>query len=156
MDILNDYRVGSLNQTEVKTVKDNGRLSQEDFLKIIAANISNPPIPGSGSDGGGSQTDFIGQMVQMNLLEQVTDLTTSIQSTMLMTHQQQALSLVGKEVTVTSKDGKDEKEITGIVEKVRFKPDGVATIQVNGEEYFLQNVTEVREAGKAEVEEDAE
>lgn len=143
--VNNDFRIGSLtNQEKTREVKDNAVLDQEDFLKIIAANISNPPIPGS-EGGSGSETDFMGQMIQMNLLEQVTSLNESIQSTMLMTHQQQSLSLVGKTVKVNTV--KDEKplEIIGEVTKVRFTPNGMATVQVDGEEYFLQDVTEVGE-----------
>lgn len=136
----NDMTIGGINRKQVQEPKDNAVLNQEDFLKIIAANISNPPIPGSGGEGGGNQTDFVGQMVQMNLLEQVTDLTTSIQSTMLMTHQQQALSLVGKHVMIA---GEDSERIKGLVEKIRFTPNGTATVQVNGKEYSLQNVTQV-------------
>lgn len=157
MDISNDYRIGSLDQSGERKVKDNAVLDQDDFLKIIAANISNPPIPGSDGGGSGSETDFMGQMIQMNLLEQVTDLTTSIQSTMLMTHQQQALSLVGKQVTITTatKDGDKEVPIIGIVEKVRFSPDGMSTIRVKGKDYSMQSVTAVSEAGFVEDEVEA-
>lgn len=146
--INNNFRIGSLkNQKEGQEVKDNAVLDQDDFLKIIAANISNPPIPGS-EGGSGSETDFMGQMIQMNLLEQVTDLTESIQSTMLMTHQQQALSLVGKQVSVT---GEEDEIIQGVVDKIRFTPNGMATVQINGEEYYLQDVTEVSKSERDNV-----
>lgn len=144
MDILNDFMIGSVNRNQPEISKDNAVLDQDDFLKIIAATISNPPIPGSGEGGAGGEMDFMGQMIQMNLLDQVSELTTSIESTMMMTQQQQALSLVGKEVTVA---GEEAELITGIVEKVRFRPDGFATIQIDGVEYSLQNVTEVGQVG---------
>lgn len=148
--VNNNFRIGSLrNQKENRTVKDNAVLDQDDFMKIIAANISNPPIPGSDGGGSGSETDFMGQMIQMNLLEQVTDLTESIQSTMLMTHQQQALSLIGKEAVVTTVKNDESVEIKGTVEKIRLTPDGMAKIQIDGEEYYMQNVTEVSEPVKA-------
>lgn len=157
MDINNEMMIGSVNRNRIEQPKDNTVLDQEDFLKILAATISNPPFPGGGGDGGaGGEMDFMSQMMQMNLLDQVTELTTTIQSTMVMTHQQQALSLVGKNVTVT---GSESEVITGIVDKIRFTPEGVATIEINGVEYNLQNVTEVGEAessGKEETPSDIE
>lgn len=151
MDINNEMMIGSVNRNKLEKPKDNAVLDQDDFLKILAATISNPPIPGSGGDGGvGGEMDFMSQMMQMNLLDQVTELTTTIQSTMVMTHQQQALSLVGKNVTVA---GLESEIITGIVDKIRFTPEGVATIEINGVEYNLQNVTSVEEAGSSEKEE---
>lgn len=147
MDINKHMVVGAVNQNKVEQPKDNAVLNQDDFLKILAATISNPPIPGSGGDGGaGGEMDFMSQMMQMNLLDQVTELTSTIQSTMVMTQQQQALSLVGKKVTVA---GDESKVITGIVDKIRFTPEGIATLEIAGVEYNLQNVTSVEEAGSA-------
>lgn len=151
MDINNEMMIGSVNRNRIEQPKDNTVLDQEDFLKILAATISNPPFPGSGGgSGAGSEMDFMSQMMQMNLLDQVTNLTTTIQSTMVMTHQQQALSLVGKKVTVNVSES---EVITGIVDKIRFTPEGVATIEINGVEYYLQNVTEVGEADSSGKEE---
>lgn len=143
MDINKQMLIGSVDKKEVPKVKDNTVLNQEDFLKILAATVSNPPIPGGGEGGGaGGEMDFMSQMIQMNMLDQMSALTDSIQSTMVMTHQQQALSLAGKYVIVA---GPDSEKITGLVEKVKFTPDGTATIQVNGKPYNLQSVLEVSE-----------
>lgn len=145
MDINNEMMIGSVNRNRIEQSKDNAVLDQEDFLKILAATISNPPFPGGGSDSGvGGEMDFMSQMMQMNLLDQVTELTTTIESTMVMTHQQQALSLVGKKVTVQDTEA---KEVTGIVDKIRFTPKGVATLVINGIQYNLQNVISVGETG---------
>lgn len=148
-DVNKDMTIGSVNRKRVEQPKDNAVLDQQDFLKILAATISNPPFPGGdGGGGAGGEMDFMSQMMQMNLLDQVTDLTTTIQNTMVMTHQQQALSLVGKKVTIANPETKEGvDDIVGIVEKIRFKPDGVATLQVNGVEYNLQSVISVEEAG---------
>lgn len=154
VDVDKDMTIGSINRKQVKEPKDNSVLDQQDFLKILAATISNPPFPGGdGGGGAGGEMDFMSQMMQMNLLDQVTELTTTIESTMVMTHQQQALSLVGKYVTIA---GDEEKVITGIVEKVKFTPEGVATIQVDGKDYNLQSVTSVAETGSAGNEEEPE
>lgn len=144
MNILTDYLIGSTSQVDTTQQKNNSMLDQEDFLKIIAAEISNPSFDGESDSG--SQTDFMGTLIQINMLDQMTELTSSIQSTMMMTQQQQALSLVGKKVTVA---GLEEGLVTGIVDKVRFS-EGFATIQIDGTSYSLSNVIEVGDATDAE------
>lgn len=140
MKIPNESMIGSTKQVRTETQKSNGMISQEDFLRIIAAEISNPSFDG-GEGGSGSKTDFMGQLIQMNMLDQMTELTTSIQSTMIMTQQQQALSMVGKYVTVA---GHEEGMVSGVVDKVRFS-NGFATIQIDGVEYSLGSIIEVGE-----------
>lgn len=145
MRIPSEFLIGSVNQASTEQQTSNAMLDQEGFLKIIAAEISNPSFDG-GDGGSGSQTDFMGQLIQMNMLDQMTELTTSIQNTMMMTQQQQALSLVGKEVTVA---GLEEGLVTGIVDKVRFS-NGFATIQIDGVNYNLNNIIEVGGESNAE------
>lgn len=140
MDISNDYMINAINSSQQQTVKDNTVLTQQDFLKILAAEISNPSF--SGESGSSGQSDFMGPMLQMNLIDQMTELNNAMQHTMVMSHQQQALSLVGKEVTVA---GSGDELVTGIVEKVRFS-DGFASLQIAGVEYNLSSIVEVGEA----------
>lgn len=145
MKIPNEFMIGSLNQITSEEKESNAVLDQEGFLKVLAAEISNPSFSSEGG-GSGSQTDFMGQIIQMNMLDQMTELTSSIQSTMLMTQQQQALSLVGKEVTVA---GEEAGFVSGVVDKVRFS-NGFATIQMDGVEYTLNDVIEVGVKSDAE------
>jgi len=145
MDIPNEFMIGSVNQLTPETTQNNAQIDQDDFLKILSAEISNPSFSDEGG-GSGGQTDYMGQLMQMNMLDQMTELTTSIQNTMMMTQQQQALSLVGKEATVA---GQDAGMITGTVEKVRFT-NGFATIQIDGVDYTLNNILEVGEANNGE------
>lgn len=139
MEVSNDFLIGTVNRIQAEKTKSNAEIDQEGFLKILAASLSNPPVPGSGGEGSGNQTDFLGQMLQINLLDQITALTTNMEHTMLMNQQQQALSLVGKEVTVA---GEDANLVTGMVEKVRFSQ-GFASISINGNEYNLSDIIEV-------------
>lgn len=145
MKIPNEFMIGSVDQMMPNTAQSNATIDQEDFLKILAAEISNPSFSDLGG-GSGGQTDYVGQLIQMNMLDQMTELTTSIQSTMMMTQQQQALSLVGKEVTVA---GQEAGMVTGIVDKVRFT-NGFANIQIDGVDYALNDILEVGEANNAE------
>lgn len=146
MKIPNEFMIGSVNQLTTETQQSNAVINQEDFLRILAAEISNPSFDGGEGGGAGGKTDFMGQLIQMNMLDQMTELTTSIQATMLMTQQQQALSMVGKQVTVA---GHEEGMVSGVVDKVRFS-NGFATIQVNGVEYSLSNIIEVGEQTNGE------
>jgi flagellar basal-body rod modification protein FlgD len=131
--------IGSLKsiQPEAET-RQNSDLDMEQFLYIIANAMSMPSFDGQGS-GGGSETDYIGQMVQFGMLNAVNDLNDTMQTSMLMNQQQQALSLVGKQVTIA---GKEDQLVKGAVEKVRFD-EGYATLMVNGKLYQMNDVIEV-------------
>ena len=141
MNISNDFMIGALNRSQQEDVKNNTVLNQEDFLRILAAEISNPSFSDEGG-GSGGQADFMGPMLQMNLIDQITELNNAMQHTMMMTQQQQALALVGKEVTVA---GAEDGLVTGQVEKVRFS-NGFASLQIAGVEYNLSSIIEVGEA----------
>lgn len=140
MNIPNNMMIGSLKsiQPEGQT-RQNSDLNMEQFLYIIANAMSMPSFDGQGS--GGSETDYIGQMVQFGMLNAVNDLNDTMHTNLLMSQQQQALSLIGKNVTIA---GKEDELIEGIVEKVRFD-NGFATLQVNGEKYYMQDLIEVKQ-----------
>lgn len=140
MNIPDNFTIGSVDQLSPADTKQNSDLSQEDFLKIMAAAISMPSMSGEGS--GGSETDYLNQMAQFSMMDQMNEIATAINTTMLMTQQQQAVGLVGKEVTVA---GLEAGMVTGTVEKVRFS-NGYATLQVDGIEYNLNDVLEVGES----------
>lgn len=137
MEINDNFMIGSINQIKNTEKPDNMHIDQEGFLRIMAASISNPSMSGGGE--GESQTDYLGQIAQFNMLDQLGQVTTTLQNTMLMTQQQQAINLVGKDVTLA---GEDAQLVNGVVEKVRFS-NGYATILVNGVEYGLNNLLEI-------------
>lgn len=140
MDIPTNFTIGSTESIRESKQKTNAELSSEDFLKIVAASISNPPISsgeGGGSSDGGSG-DYISQIVQFNMVDQLTALTETVTTNMLMMQQQQGLDMLGKEVKVLD----ETTFVTGTVEKVRYT-EGYATLQINGKEYALNDVVEV-------------
>lgn len=137
MEINDNFMIGSINQIKNTEKPDNMHIDQEGFLRIMAASISNPSMSGGGE--GESQTDYLGQIAQFNMLDQLGQVATTLQNTMLMTQQQQAINLVGKDVTLA---GEDAQLVNGVVEKVRFS-NGYATILVNGVEYGLNNLIEI-------------
>ena len=137
MNISEKSVMGSVAPAEASTQrKANSDLTMDDFLKIMAATISNPSMSGEGS---GNQQDYIGQMAMFSQMEQMSMLTDLMSTSILMTQQQQAISLAGKTVTVR---GPEDGTIQGVVEKVRFS-NGYATLQIDGKEYNLSDIIDV-------------
>lgn len=138
MDIPANFNIGSVNSI-IDTTKKSNELSTEDFLQIMAATVKMPSMPGEGGGGsGGGETDYLAQMAQFNMMDQMTSISEKMNTELLISQQQQALGLLGKEVKVI-----DESSFaTGVVEKVRFDK-GYATIQVNGKDFYLNDILEV-------------
>lgn len=137
MDISPNFTIGSTNQAINQSKKSNSEMNMEDFLKIMAASLRMPAL--SSSEGGGdSSSDYMNQMIQFSTMEQLKSMSDSVTTTMLMTQQQQAISMIGKEVTVLQ----EGQQVTGTVEKTRFF-NGYATIQIDGKDYYMNNILEI-------------
>ena len=121
-------------------------LSIDDFLKIMAAEISNQSIGGDS----GSKTDYISQLAQFTTLEQMGQITQNLDILSYMGQQQYAFSLIGKEVLLNAIDGDEVTEITGVVEKVKFE-NGIPVVVVNGETHYISSITEVGMKGSDEI-----
>lgn len=141
MDFPTEFMMGSITNSS-STEKKNNELATEDFLQIMAASIKMPSMPGeSGSSSGGGETDYLAQLAQFNTLDQLTSVSEMLNMNVVMTQQQQALGLLGKEVKVV---GAESGFVSGAVEKVKFDQ-GYATIQVDGKVYALNDILEVSE-----------
>ncbi|MBO0476968.1 flagellar basal body rod modification protein [Vagococcus sp. DIV0080] len=141
----NDYTGGY----EPQSKKSNNGLDMDGFLKILAASMANPSFDGS---DGGNGTDYITQMVTFATLEQLQEMGEDLEYTMMMAHQQQAIGLIGKTVTVVV--GKDET-VEGVVEQVKFVG-GLATLVIDGEDYLMSQVSVIGEGSKKESEGEGE
>lgn len=111
-------------------------LSVQDFLKIMSAELQNQDPTGGSS--GGSNTDYISQLAQFSMLEEMDTISEELDLINYMSQQQYSFSLLGKEVTLLSED----EIITGEVEKVRFD-NGYAVLVVNDKEYDISMLVEV-------------
>lgn len=120
------------NQIAPYVVKERGGadLDVNDFFQIMAAELSNQSIMGGG-EGGGSKTDYLSQLAQFTILEQMNTMTDSIGQLAHINQQNQAFNLVGSEVTYINEDGKEQ---VGVVDKVNFTADGTILI-IGGKKY---------------------
>nr|WP_277998884.1 flagellar hook capping FlgD N-terminal domain-containing protein [Moorella sulfitireducens] len=126
-----------------------GGLSKNDFLKLLAAQLSNQDPLNPMSD-----TEFIAQMAQFTALEQMYNLNESFnllrqdlqQSMMLQVESMmlQAVSMMGKEVTAVV----DDRTLTGTVSKITWTGDGIMLL-VGGLRVPLEAVVEVALPGDA-------
>ena len=139
MDITSNFTIGSTEQLVSNKSQSNSDLSMDDFLQIMAAAIKMPAMSEEGGSSGGSN-DYMAQMIQFSTMEQLKDLTESMNTTMLMTQQQQALAMIGKTVTVTG----EASIVTGVVDKVKFS-NGFATLMIGGKDYYLNDVQSIGE-----------
>ena len=115
--------------------KPNDFMGVNDFLKIMTAQLQNlDPMGGNSADTG----EYISQMAQFTMLEQLSTLAKSMESMTTLSQQQISFSLVGKNVSVF--DG--ENSFSGVVEKVRYR-EGQAYPVINGMEYAMGMVHEV-------------
>lgn len=137
---INDIQnIQSTLTTPLPTAKsDPSEISMDDFLKILAASMSNPSIGGSESSGGNQGTDYISQFVEFTSLQQLQSLGKSLENSVKLQQQQQAFSLIGKEVSLTQ----DGKEVKGKIEKVKIV-NGTPMVTIAGQEYASSNITEV-------------
>lgn len=112
-------------------------ITVDDFLRIMAAELQNQS-PMGGEGGGSSNTDYISQLAQFTMLEQMSDISEGLDLLTFMSQQQYSFSLIGKEVTLQEEEG----TVSGIVDKVKFE-NGYAILVVNDKEYYLGSVVEV-------------
>lgn len=133
------YGIGMQQEVQTAAAKTSGnsKLNVEDFLSLMTAQLKNlDPLGENNSD----PSEYISQMAQFTILEQINSLKESLDEISLLSQQQMSFSLVGKTVNVS--DG--SSETTGVVEKIKYK-DGCAYPVIGGKEYSMSQVTEIGE-----------
>lgn len=111
-DEITAAAAGIANTSALTQTKKSSDISMDDFLKILAASMSNPSMGGSDSSGGGS-TDYISQLVQFTTLESLNELSETLTTSVILQQQQQAFSLINKQVTLM--DGTET--LSGTIER---------------------------------------
>lgn len=148
MKIENNVYMPRTAATEGKQeIKKNSNLSIDDLMKIIAAELSNQSLVGS-EGGGGSKTDYVGQLSQLTMMEQMSEIGEGLTNLNFMGQHQYAFGLIGKEVMLINPENPDDKEqnIIGVVDKVKFQA-GYAVLEVGGKDYPMGAVLEVGNEG---------
>ena len=120
-----------------KTLAVNGRtasqeLGKDDFLKLLLTQLSNQD-PTSPMEN----TEFIAQMAQFSSLEQMTNMSTEFAKLANMLNSNEAVSLLGKNVTISTGD----TSVNGVVEAVTRGED--PQVEVNGMLYSLDQIKSV-------------
>lgn len=121
--------VGTNNNS--RTTNNDSGLDINDFLKLLIAQLSNQDPLGGGSSGGSSSgTDYISQLAQFTMLQQISTLTSNLSTT-------QAYGLIGKYVYLTGENGEDMTfgKVDGVV-----KEKGINYLMVGGEMYDMSKV----------------
>ena len=104
--------------------KSKASLAKDDFLKLLVAQLQHQD-PSNPADS----SEFMAQMTQFSILEQLSNLAQSQQASASNDYDQQAVGLIGRTVTYTRRDG---STASGVVEQVTFTSRG-PTLTINGE-----------------------
>lgn len=137
-DNLNS-QVNSLNQTYVaqKTTdkKAGASLDMNDFLTLMVAMFQNQDI-----DNTADTNDMLNQMVQMSVIQAITDISQLISDSTNMTY---GASLVGKEVTIGKYNSFGAlQEITGVVTGTG-QQNGKQVIFIDDDTYLVSDIMAV-------------
>src|SRR4051812_45466850 len=109
--------------TATTTAKDKTGMGKDDFLKLLVGQLKNQdPQNPTGSE------DFMGQMAQFSMLEQLTNLATATTELTKSTNESQTVGLLGHTVTYV---GADKLAVTGTVDSVNVAG-ATPTISVGG------------------------
>lgn len=106
-------------------------LDMTDFLSLMVAMFQNQDI-----DNAASTSDMMNQMVQMSVVQAVTDISTLINDSTTLTY---AASLVGKEVTIGQYVGGDLQELVGTVTGTGTL-NGEQVIFIGDDSYYLSDI----------------
>ncbi|MGG4169786.1 flagellar hook assembly protein FlgD [Rossellomorea vietnamensis] len=129
-------------------------LGKDDFLKILMTQLQNQDPMNPMQD-----KDFIAQMATISSLEQMTNLTQTMEKFVDNQSQTQLISynqFVGKEVTwhkvieSESDEAPEIKEGQGLVKGVRFKGDSVEFIMEDGTILTPGNISQVNTSGSGD------
>lgn len=123
--------VSSNSTSSVKSSSDSLSLQMEDFLQMMVAQFQNQD-----PENAASTTDMLNQMVQMSMIQAITDITDAVSLSY-------SASLVGKEVTVGSYDSNGIlQEIVGTVTGTGTY-NGSPVVFVDGVQYNMSNIMAV-------------
>ncbi len=122
-------------KTKHGTNEDTSKLDMQDYLNLMVASLKYQDMENSAS-----VTDMMNQMVQISVIQVISELSTLISDSSVMTY---AASLVGKNVTVGQYEGKNLTEIYGEVTGTGTLNGKQVIFLDNGESYYLTDIMAV-------------
>jgi flagellar basal-body rod modification protein FlgD len=87
------YGIGSVTTAQTQTTTDKGSLNVDDFLKLMTAQLQNLDPMGENST---DSSKYITQMSQFTMLEQLGNVSESLNNLSVLSQQQISFSMVGK------------------------------------------------------------
>ena len=129
--VTNAYGATTQSVTHTTDSKASQALDMTDFLQLMVATFHNQSI-----DNTADISDMMNQMVQMSVVQTVTNLNTLITNTM---NQSYAASLLGKEVTIAQQSGRSVTNITGVVTGTGLY-NGDQVVYIGDKRYALTDV----------------
>lgn len=136
LDLNNVLKTNSTTKkaTQSTNEKAGTELDMNDFLILMVAMFQNQDI-----DNAASTTDMMNQMVQMSVVQAITNINTLIDDSTVLTY---AASLVGKEVTIGKYVNKELTEITGVVTGTGTL-NGQQVVFIGNDSYYLTDIMAV-------------
>ena len=136
LDLNNVLKTNSTTKkaTQSTNKKAGTELDMNDFLILMVAMFQNQDI-----DNAASTTDMMNQMVQMSVVQAITNINTLIDDSTVLTY---AASLVGKEVTIGKYVNKELTEITGVVTGTGTL-NGQQVVFIGNDSYYLTDIMAV-------------
>ncbi len=136
LDLNNVLKTNSTTKkaTQSTNKKAGTELDMNDFLILMVAMFQNQDI-----DNAASTTDMMNQMVQMSVVQAITNINTLIDDSTVLTY---AASLVGKEVTIGKYVNKELQEITGVVTGTSTL-NGQQVVFIGNDSYYLTDIMAV-------------
>lgn len=99
--------------------KDPSILGKDDFLKLLIGQMKNQD-PLNPTDG----AEYMGQMTQFSILEQITNLGQTMSAASSNEYDQNAIGLIGKQITYMRIVGTELRTFNGTVDSVTFTSQG--------------------------------
>ena len=125
--------IGGLAVPQSSATTNSSAISQEEFIKLFLAqlNYQDPLEPVNNSE-------FLAQLAQFSSLEQSRQINDNIVGLLTMNSSNQALTLLSKEVQVTTETG---ASFVGTVQAVSYNSNGPSLTVLNADGSFVDKIT---------------
>jgi len=138
MDLSSISGLSSTSETRKATnstnTKAGANLDMTDFLSLMVSMFQNQDI-----DNTANTSDMLNQMVQMSVVQAVTDISAKISDSTAMTY---AASLIGKNVVIGQNVGSTLKEVEGVVTGTGML-NGTQVVFIGNDHYSLSDIMAV-------------